>query len=104
MKLYEINEEILRLTDQITVDEETGEISGDVDAVCSQLEALQMERRSILEFLAKLVLNLRADIAALKAEEARLHERRSRLEKKVERLLQILDRHHDSGRRDEHRG
>ena len=92
MKLYEVNEEILRLTDQITVDEETGEISGDVDAVCSQLEALQMERRSILEFLARLVLNLRADIAALKAEETRLHDRRNRLEKKVERLLQILDR------------
>ena len=92
MKLYEVNEEILRLTDQITVDEETGEISGDVDAVCSQLEALQMERRSILEFLARLVLNLRADIAALKAEETRLHDRRIRLEKKVERLLQILDR------------
>ena len=91
MKLYEVNEEILRLTDQITVDEETGEISGDVDAVCSQLEALQMERRSILEFLARLVLNLRADIAALKAEETRLHDRRTRLEKKVERLLQILD-------------
>ncbi len=92
MKLYEVNEEILRLTDQITVDEETGEISGDVDSVCAQLEALQMERHSILEFLARLVLNLRADIAALKAEETRLHERRSQLEKKVERLLQILDR------------
>ena len=26
MKLYEINEEILRLTEQITVDEETGEV------------------------------------------------------------------------------
>ena len=92
MKLYEINEEILRLTDQITVDEETGEIGGDVDAVCAQIDALQMERRSILEFLAKLVINLRADIAALRAEEERLHDRRSRLEKKVERLLQILDR------------
>ena len=92
MKLYEINEEILRLTDQITVDEETGEVAGDVDAVCAQIDALQMERRSILEFLAKLVLNLRADITALKAEEERLRDRRSRLEKKVERLLQILDR------------
>lgn len=92
MKLYEINEEILRLTDQITVDEETGEISGDVASVCEQIEALQMERRSILEFLAKLVLNLRSDIAALKAEEDRLRDRRTRLEKKVERLLEILDR------------
>ena len=92
MKLYEINEAILRLTDLITVDEETGEISGDVDSVCEQIDALQMERRSILEFLAKLVLNLRADIATLKAEEDRLRDRRTRLEKKVERLLQILDR------------
>ena len=92
MKLYEVNEEILRLTDLITVDEETGEVSGDMDEVCAQIDALQMERRSILEFLAKLVLNLRADISALKAEEDRLRDRRSRLEKKVERLLQILDR------------
>ena len=37
MKLYEINEAILRLTDQITVDEETGEVAGDVDAVCAEI-------------------------------------------------------------------
>ena len=86
MKLYEINEQILRLTDQITVDEETGEVLCDMDSVCRQLAALQMERQSILEYLAKLVLNLRA------AEENRLHERRSRKEKKIDRLLQILDR------------
>ena len=92
MKLYEINEEILRLTDQIVIDEETGEILCDLDAIYAGIDALQMERHSILEFLAKLVLNLRAEIAALKAEEDRLHDRRSHLEKKVERLLQILDR------------
>ena len=34
MKLYEINEEILRLTDQITVDEDTGEVLCDMDAIC----------------------------------------------------------------------
>lgn len=92
MKLYEINEQILRLTDQITVDEETGEVLCDMDSVCRQLAALQMERQSILEYLAKLVLNLRAEAAALKAEENRLHERRSHKEKKIDRLLQILDR------------
>ena len=53
MKLYEINEEILRLTDQISVDEETGEILCDMDAITAGIEALQMERRSILEYLAK---------------------------------------------------
>ena len=92
MKLYEINEEILRLTDQIAVDEETGEISGDVDVVCAEINALQMERRSILEYLAKLVLNLRSEAAAVKAEETRLRDRRFRLEKKEARLMQILDR------------
>lgn len=92
MKLYEINEEILRLTDQIAVDEETGEILCDLDAIYAGIDALQMERRSILEYLAKLVLNIRAESAALKAEEARLRDRRTRLEKKEARLLQILDR------------
>ena len=92
MKLYEINEEILRLTDQITVDEETGEILCDLDAICAGIDALRMERRSILEYLAKLTLNLRSEAAAIKAEEARLRDRRARLEKKEARLLQILDR------------
>lgn len=92
MKLYEINEEILRLTDQIAVDEETGEVLCDMDAITAGIEALQMERRSILEYLAKLVLNLRSEAAAVKAEETRLRDRRSRLEKKEGRLMQILDR------------
>ena len=92
MKLYEINEAILRLTDQISVDEETGEILCDLDAICAAIDALQMERRSILEYLAKLTLNLRSEAAAVKAEEARLRDRRARLEKKEARLMQILDR------------
>lgn len=92
MKLYEINEEILRLTDQIAVDEETGEILCDMDAITAGIEALQMERRSILEYLAKLTLNLRSEAAAARAEEARLRDRRTRLEKKEALLMQILDR------------
>ncbi len=92
MKLYEINEEIVRLTEQITVDEETGEVLCDLDGICKEIGALQMEKKSILEYLAKLVLNIRAETAALKAEESRLKERRYRLEKKETRLLEILDR------------
>ena len=38
-----------------------------------------MERRSILEYLAKQVLNLRSEAAAVKAEETRLRDRRIRL-------------------------
>ena len=92
MKLYEINSEIQRLSDQICFDEETGEIQGDAEELLSQIDSLQMERKSLLEYLAKLVLNTRSESAALKNEEARLHERRSRLEKKESRLMQILDR------------
>ena len=92
MKLYEINEAILRLTDRIEVDEDTGELLGNADDICAEIAALQMERRSVLEYLAKLVLNLRAEAAAVKAEETRLRSRRSELEKKEARILQILDR------------
>ena len=37
MKLYEINAEILRLTDAIEFDEETGEILGDADELFTQI-------------------------------------------------------------------
>lgn len=92
MKLYEINTEILRLTDQIEFSEETGEILCDIDAIYDAIGALQMEKKSILEYLAKIVLNLRAEAAAVKSEEQRLKERRDRLTKKEERLMKILDR------------
>lgn len=92
MKLYEINMEIMRLVDAIPFDEETGEILEDADSLFDQIEALKMEKTNILEYLAKLVLNLRAEAAALKAEEARLKLRRQKLEKKEFRLIRVLDR------------
>ena len=92
MKLYEINLEIMRLADAIPFDEETGEILGNADELFDQINALQMEKKSILEYLAKLVLNIRSEEAALKAEEARLKGRRQRLERKEDRLLHVLDR------------
>ena len=92
MKLYEINAEILRLTDAIEFDEETGEILGDTDEMFAQIQLLQMEKNSILEYLAKLVLNIRSEAAAVKTEEQRLKARRDRLAKKEERLMRVLDR------------
>jgi len=92
MMLYEINLLINQLTDQIEIDEETGEVLCDFDAIMEQINALDMERHSILEYLAKLVLNYRAEAAAIKGEEERLKKRRSYYEKKEERLLAILDR------------
>lgn len=92
MYLYEINAEILRLTNEIVFDEETSEILCDIDAIEQQIMALQMEKKPILIWLAKLVLNTRSEAAAIKAEESRLKKRREHLKKKNERLMKIIDR------------
>lgn len=92
MKLYEINEAIARLMEQLTVDEDTGELAEDTDGILEQLHALELDRRSILEYLAKLVLNIRAEKTALKAEEQRLKSRRDALDHKEDRIMRVLDR------------
>ncbi|MBO7405391.1 MAG: siphovirus Gp157 family protein [Clostridia bacterium] len=92
MKLYEINDAIETLLSALTVDPETGEVPADADDVIAQIDALSMERTAVLEYLAKEVLNLRADQAAVKAEEARLKERRERMEKREAAILGVLDR------------
>ena len=92
MKLYEVNSAIQQLVDQIGFDPETGEIACDSEELFIKLNELQLERKSIMTYLAKLVLNLRSDVTALKTEEERLKERRKRIEKKEEYLLKILDR------------
>ncbi|MCD8365242.1 MAG: siphovirus Gp157 family protein [Clostridiales bacterium] len=91
MKLYEIDQAIESIFDGM-VDTETGEILTASEELMEQLAALQMERDRILEYLAKLVLNTRAEAAALKEEETRLKSRRERLEKKESKLMDILDR------------
>ena len=90
MKLYEVNQAIEDIFEQL-VDPDTGEVLAD-EALMAQLEDLQLERNRILEYLAKLVLNTRAQAASLKEEERRLKERRAMLERKDERLMSILDR------------
>ena len=90
MKLYEVNQLIANIFEQL-VNPETGEVIPD-EALLAQLDSLQMERSRILEYLAKLVLNTKADATALKEEEQRLKERRATLERKVDRLMGILDR------------
>ncbi len=92
MKLYEIDQTIQALLDSLEIDEETGEVLGDTEEIFRQIDELSMERSRVLEYLAKLVMNLRADAAALKEEEARLKKRREGLEAKQERLIRVLDR------------
>lgn len=90
MKLYEVNNAIEGIFEQL-VDPETGEFLPD-ECLMEQLSALQMERSRILEYLAKLVLNTKSQVASLKEEEQRLRERRQGYDRKIERLMAILDR------------
>ncbi len=91
MKLYEVNAAISDIIDSM-VDEETGEIVTGSDEVMEEFEKLLWNKQQILEYLAKMVLNTRADAAALKEEENRLKARRDRMEKKAGRIMEILDR------------
>lgn len=92
MKLYEINEEIRRLLWLLEPDPETGEIPMNADELEERIHALSMERDDILQYLAKVVLNLRAEETALKNEETRLRDRRQGLERREERIMAVLDR------------
>ena len=94
MKLYEINDEILALMSMLEPDPETGEeTSPEVEEeIIARINTLAMRREDILQYLAKLTLNYRAEAAALKAEETRLKQRRDALDRKEARLIMILDR------------
>lgn len=92
MKLYDVDRRIAELLDQLEFDPETGEIGDNTEAVMDELDSLQMEKDRILKYLAKVIINTRANEAALKAEEERLAARRSILAKKEERIMHILDR------------
>ena len=94
IKLYEVNSEIQRLLDllETEADPETGEISENTDEILERLHALDMERKRILEYVAKVTLNTRGEAAMLRDEEKRLKERRTALESKETRLMEILDR------------
>lgn len=61
MHLYEINAEIALLLQQLEVDPETGEILASSEDIIRQLDTLGMERSRILEYLAKVVIETRAE-------------------------------------------
>ena len=92
MKLYEINHQLEELLLALEPDPETGETQADEDEIINQVNSLAMERMDILRYLAKLVLNNRSDVAALKQEEKRLQTRRRQMESHQSRLIALLDR------------
>lgn len=99
MSLYQISQEIERLQNRVSYDNEieayvdldTGEILTD-EELNSMFAELGMEKKEILEWMAKCVINDRSEAEAIKAEEKRLAERRKRFEKRAERFLSIIDR------------
>lgn len=80
MTLYQIDSQIADILD--AVDPETGEFTGDVEA----LEILQMERETKLENIGLYIKNLRAEESAIKAEENNLKKRRESVSKHADRL------------------
>lgn len=92
MTLYEINERLDEVLSRLTVDSETGEVSDEQIDLMAEIDALEMEKREIIEYLAKKVLNLRSDEAALKAEEERLKKRRQSMEAAEKSIMNVLAR------------
>lgn len=84
MTLYDIDSGIAELLS--AVDPETGELLCDDSA----LDALLMERTAKIENIACYIKNLRADAAAIRAEEKALAERRQKAERSAERLSAYL--------------
>ena len=79
--LYEINEELLNLTDL-----ETGEVSD-----WEQFEALQMARDEKIENIGLWIKNLNSEALAYKAEKDAFAEKQKRAENKAESLKKYLD-------------
>ena len=85
MRLYDINVEISRLLDEGT-DPETGELLIDP----AEIEALEMERESKLEYLALEYKNLTAEATAIKAEADELVKRYKAVNNRAARLKDYL--------------
>ena len=86
MKLYEIDKAIQEIIDGMTVDEETGEVLLDQEA----LEALQMQREQKLEGAALVVKNLEAEAAAIEAEEKKLAARKTAAKNRAKRIREWI--------------
>jgi len=92
MKLYQTNQALNELLSQIQPDPETGELPDNTDELIEQINALQADKADILKWIAQEILNIRAEIPGIKAEEDRLYKYRKNKEDVIERLINILDR------------
>ncbi len=91
MTLYEIDSGIMDILALLEPDPETGLMPDNWEELSEKLDQLGMQRQQKLENVARYVLNIRADIASLKAEENRLEKRRKVLENKQDSLMRYLE-------------
>lgn len=82
--LYELTGELLQLAEML----EDGEY--DEEMIRDTMDSVEYDLEEKAEGYAKIIRNYEADIAAMKAEEKRLRERRSTLENSVKRLKDNL--------------
>ena len=86
MHLYEIDGRIAQVIENgFALDEETGEVF-----TCDELEELEASREAKLEAVGLFIKDLNAEVAAFKAEEKALTERRKAKERRVEQLKEYL--------------
>ncbi len=95
MKLYQTNQMIEELINSLQPDPETGELPDNTDEIIKQLNGLEAEREDILKWIVESCLNLRGEIAGIKAEEERLYKIRKHNEAVADRLIRVLD--HECG-------
>ena len=88
MTLYEINSDLRSILESVTVDEETGELIGDIDF--AKINKLNLERTTKIENLALFVKELTVEIDAIKEEKERLMKRAKVKENKVESIKNYL--------------
>ncbi len=90
MKLYEINEEIIKAFDE-AIDPETGELID--EEAYDRLSKLQEDFEAKIENLALYVKDLKAEVLALKAEKETLAKRQKSAERRaasIENYLQMI--------------
>ncbi len=90
MTLYEIDSGIMEVLALLEPDPDTGLMPDNWEELEQKLDELGMQRQQKLENVARFVLNVRADIASLKAEEERLAKRRKVMENKQDSLMRYL--------------
>ncbi len=87
MRLFAINAEINKLLDEMIIDEETGEVVDNTEAI----EKLLMEKDAKIKNIALYYLNLCSDAKELKEQEEKFAKRRKAIENRATSLKEYLD-------------